>query len=504
MKRTLLRLAALIAIAVLSNTSLRAQPIQTVVHAATSGTPLVIAVLSDHYTVQNEFNLDVDNFIQFGSLANPYYASRKADLQVVSLYEPLTTGASNYEFDVEVPSADCVMSWSANTSGKVEDAVKDVNPEHTIVIGNHHYDIGCTYGEWSYVTLDASSTDVLAHEMGHGLGALLDEWFPDSRSGMSHPGIPSVDTRNCYDTRNGPPPPWNAPEPWKKLAALVSSHQGCALYELDVVHGRPYCLMGNTNHTEFCEVCHHHMEAAFDYVRNPDIENPDIENPGQRDPGVPPNPDGPGGRAPTPPPAPSAPTGLRIIKTTYAMQPPSPQPPPKSPGPAPAPAPTPGAKPGGPGPAPTAQPAPPATPILRLVVSFNPVNGAIVPKKAFPITGRYLPAHRRLGQYVYEILDNNQTIAVGVFPSQSYETRSYGGGTHQTSPPRPTDLTIQMPIPSSWLTDPKHNVSIQIWSLIPGVSEPLITPAVLAKLKLDKRVEQRGQPVNAKDIANVM
>jgi hypothetical protein len=189
-----------IALALLPGTTLRARVAPKVVHAATSNTPVVIAVLADHYTNSDEFDLDVANFIEYGLLAHPYYASHAGDLQVVSFFEPLTAPASNYDFNVEVPSSDCVMSWSeANTASKVEAAVHDADPFHTIVIGNHPYDIGCTHGNWSYVALDSSSSDVLAHEMGHGLGKLLDEWYPASRVGTPAPSIPFADTKNCYD-----------------------------------------------------------------------------------------------------------------------------------------------------------------------------------------------------------------------------------------------------------------------------------------------------------------
>jgi hypothetical protein len=490
MKRTLPRLLGVIVIAVLSNTTVKAVAIHKTVHAATSATPYVIAVLSDHYTDQDEFDNDVANFITYGLLAHPYYAAHAADLQVESFYEPLAAGTkSNYGFDVDVPSANCVLSWTissgpTNTATRVGDVVSGVNPEHTLVIGDHPYNIGCTDGEWTYVGVDAAGSDVLPHELGHGIASLYDEWFPGNRAGVSHPGIPLADSRNCYDTRHGPTPPWTFPG--------AGSVQGCDLFELNVVHaygpmynGKHYCLMGATSNAEFCPVCVKYMEDAFGYLENPDSYNPDIDNPDLENPDVQ-NPNKP---------APNAPTGLRIVKTAFVMQEPTPKPVPPAPKPVvPAPAPQPGAalKPG------TAQP------IIRLLVSFDPATGVMTPKKAFPITARYVPSHRRLGVYVYEIADRNQIIDVGVLPSRLFRSHNYQGGTaHSTSDAHPADVTIQIPIENGWLRDPNHAISIRIYRLAPNVVTPLITPTVFAALKADKRTQSLGE-MDAAQILNVM
>ncbi len=472
MKRTLPRLLGVIVIAMFTNTTVKAVP-HTTINGATNPAPYVIAVLSDHYTDKNRFDNAVDNFIKYGLLAHPYYVAHKADLQIEAFYDPLTAAKSNYGFDVDAPSTNCILSWNestgpGNTASLVSEAVKDVNPKHTIVIGDHPYGFGCTNGEWTYVAVGAVGSDVLPHEMGHAIASLYDEWFPSDRAGVSHPGIPLADGRNCYDTRHGATPPWTLPG--------AGSVPGCDLFELNVVHaypamhgGKHYCLMGATNNAEFCPVCAQHMDDELrGDLPNPDVDNPDVQKA-------------------------KPPTNLRVIQASFVMQPP----PPKPVVPAPAPAPLPpiaALKPG------TAQP------IVRLLVSFNPDTGAITPKRASPITARYVTSHRRLGVYVYEIVDRNQIIDVGVFPSRLFRSHSYQGGTaHQTSEAHPADVTIQIPIESGLLKDLNHAIAIRIYRLAPGVVTPLITPTVFASLKADKQAQPLvGSELSAAQILSVM
>lgn len=494
MKRSLARLIGVIAITMLFNTSHPGAATRKVVNAATSARPITIAVLSDHYTDEDEFDNDVANFVTYGLLANPYYASRKADLQIESFYESLNVGSqSNYGFNVEVPSQNCVMSWKSDTSSLVSDAVKDANPTHTIVIGDHPYNIGCTEGEWTYVAADAVGTDVLSHELGHGLGKLLDEWIMSF--GVSHPGIPLADTRNCYDTRNGATPPWST-----LLGA--GSIRGCDLFELDVIHafdhsynGHHYCLMGATHNAEFCPVCKDYMDEAFSWEANPDADNPDVSDSGNANPDF---------GSPLPP---TAATAFRIVRTAFRQQPAPQAVKPTQPATPPATPPAGGQRvPGTPPPQRVSPVSPTPKPIVRLLVTFDPANGSIVAKKASPITARYTPSYRRLGAYVYEINDGNQTLEVGVIPSNLFRSHSYQGGgpQHQTSPVHPVDLTIQIPdVTGEALKDPARAVSITIYQLAPGVTDKLITPTVFAQLKADKKADQRGQ-ITATQLRNAM
>lgn len=492
MKRTLSRLLLLI---MLASSTVSAAVSHKVFETAGSATPIVIAILADHYTDEAKFENDVKNFMTYGLLAHPYYAAHADDLQIETFFEAVSGGeVSKYGFNVEVPSENCVLSWetgstqATNTWMKISAVVGGINPTHTIVIGDHPYSIGCTDGEWTYITEDAAGTDMLAHELGHGIGQLHDEWVIAKNIGKDHPGLsadPEI-ARNCHHTDNGATPPWTFPG--------AGVYPGCDLYEGKVVHAydhmtmygsHSYCLMGAASNAEFCPVCRHYMDQEFGYLDNPDTENPRSDNNHVENPEM---------HNPPPPP----PTGVRIIRAAFVQDPRSVVPPtvpaqdPKQVVPPQTPRPT-----QTPSRAPTPIPllAPGATgPIVRLIVSINPTTGQIAAKKAFPINARYAPSHRRLGEYAYEILNGDQVLGTGVVPSSLFRSRDYqGGGGHSTSDEHAAEVTIQMPgVTADMVKDTNSSLSIRVWKLGPGVTDKLITPTTLSKLKDEKRVDQRG------------
>lgn len=455
MKCKLPRLLCVIILAMLSGSTVNGAS-QTVLHKGTGSTPLVIAVVADNYANQNEFLLDAGLFITNGLLADPYYASHQANIEVRTYFEAVAAGSpSKYGFNVEVPSANCVLSWDeVNTGGLVGGLVAGDNPRHTIVIGNHPYDLGCTDGDWTYVALGAVGSDVLMHEMGHGLAALYDEWALASNGNAAYPKtIPANETKNCWDTGNPPPAHWH------KISG-AGLKPGCDLYQTRVMHAFDSCLMGASHTATFCPVCHQNMQEAFGELKNPDSDNPDAENPDV---------DNPDAANPDVDNKPKPPTNLRIVKTAFLLQPPpakgteKPTPPP---------------------------PASTPRPILRLLISFDPSTNTIVAKKAFPIVARYTPTYRRIGRYVYEILDGSRMIGVGVLGSNLFEAHNYQGGTRHGTTVKPAEVTLQLPgVTSAWAKEPGHSVSIRMYRLAPTVTETMITPAVFAKLKGTPAVE---------------
>jgi hypothetical protein len=494
MTRTLPHLIGVLAFALLVHGSrIEARTNQKAVNVATSVNPIRIAVLSDHYTDESEFDFDVQNLITNALLTHPYYATHKAELEIASFYDPLPAGSqSNYGFDVEVPSGNCVLSSTVsnddtNTVTRIGEVVKNFNPKHTIVIGNHPYNIGCTDNGWTYVARSINGSGVLPHELGHALAGLLDEWFFEANRGVSHPGLDDNLSFNCFDTRPpGTTAPW-LPTPSATPFPGAGSYPGCDLYELDVIHAYPpqynghtYCLMGASHGAEFCPVCHSLMEKVFEDANNPDFDNPDVSNPDVSNPDI---------ENPTPK-RPGPPTNQRIVKIAYE------QPAPGTVKPVPPPQPPPAGA--------TLKPVAPR-PIVRLIAAFDPVSGTLRPKKSIPITAQYSPSHRRLGEWAYEVVVNGRTY-VGVIPSNLFRTRTYQGGVaHQSSAPHEADITIQIPdVTGDALKAGTANVAIRIYKLSSNVTEGLITPAVFAKLKAGGQAEPRGAAVTAKDLLGVM
>lgn len=513
MKLTVLKLVAVVAVVALANANVRAvTPVQKHVNIATSALPYVVAVISDHYTDQDEFDNDVKNFFERGLLAQEYYEHHKAELDVYSFYVPLQTAQSDYGFDVETPSQNCMISWSEapGTDGTlskllavIDAAGTTVAPDHIVVIGDHPYSLGCTNGEWTYVAEDAASTDILPHEMGHAIATLKDEWFFPWNQGVSHPGIPDNMTRNCFDTR----PPETTP-PWLRatfapLYPGAGSYAGCDFFELDVVHAYPphqngndYCLMGAIHGAKFCPVCYGLMEERFlDRIADAGTAGEtDGPTPGERIPTPPPNqPVDSATRKPIPPRPPSE---IGFVKAAFVQQP--------APGttkPVPKGAPSAIAKPV------------PARPILQLVVSFDPTNGQIIPKKGSSITARYAPSHRRLGEWAYEIINTdptlkpqNRVIEVGVLPSNLFRSNSYqGGAAHQSTGAHVTDVIIQIPdIPIDYAKTGIPDLQINIYRLSDKVTARSITKNLLEQLKSSGDAKFVDPPLVSKAIRSVM
>src|SRR5689334_21146706 len=101
MTRTLPQLIGVLALAALvSGDRIEARTHQKPVNVATSVNPIRIAILSDHYTDEDEFDFDVQNLIVNALLTHPYYATHKPELEIASFYYPLPSGSqSNYGFD---------------------------------------------------------------------------------------------------------------------------------------------------------------------------------------------------------------------------------------------------------------------------------------------------------------------------------------------------------------------------------------------------------------------
>lgn len=411
-------------------------------NSAPTKPPIVIAVIADHYTAaeEKEFNYDVANFFKHGLMIDSYYKGKLADLEIVSYFEATPPGqASNYGFQIGTGTGNCAVTDASDTVSKIETLVGAAF--HTVVIGNHPYNFGCTVGRWTYVAVDAVGSDVLQHELGHVIARLYDEWAAPANGVTPYPKvIAATDTRNCFDTRNPGVPHWSALPGAGRLP-------GCDLYQVGVEHAFGHCRMGGSHATTFCKVCEMNMDASFAYYRNPSGaitggQTPPIQasRPGPR---------------------------FGFVKAAFATQP-TPVPPPRN-------------------------PADPRS-ILRLLVSFDPSTNALAAKKGFPVTARYIPEYRRHGEYVYEVLDFDKPIEVGVLPDQLFVARGYrgGGNEHQSSAPQATDVIVQVAgLDAKAPFNPAHSLSLRVYRLLPTVTDQFITPAVFAKLKLEpKNVQQ--------------
>ena len=445
-----LRCAIIAGICSLAAPSLKAQsPVQIHPDDGSAGGPRKIAVLADHFTSAEEatFNLAAANFITYGLLADPYFAQHQSALTIKTLFQPWTSGGaeSNYGF-VLGAGGNCSIGWDeANTVTLLSDAAKLAFPDDPVdgivVIGNHDYSFGCTGDTlWSYVAIGAVGSDVLAHEFGHLLVGLMDEFSLPANINTQHP-VPVPDFLNCSPTTD--PSHWGGPG--------SGGLPECNLYGLGVFHPTDQCKMGVTG-GDFCYVCQHALGVYFGV--NPDTSNPIPPNRG------PSNPDALNPRnikPPPPTPKPKPPIGGKISGAGFFME--------------------------------AAAQDTSQTQSVRLLLQLRSGSPATRVLRTVDVKGPVVNEHRRRGNYIYEISESGKTLAVGVIAGDPFQARSYGGfSPRHDAAPSPTG-TVQVTIPGvtkqGLLT---RNVEIAIYQITSQIGAGGIDPARFTKLRAEKQV----------------
>jgi hypothetical protein len=439
------RLALPIAVAALSVVALTAagKP----VHPPTGGesAPVQIAILADHYagTDEDEFDYDVANFIKYGLLVDEFYKQHAASFRIVSHFAATPAGQqSRFGFELGPGDGNCAVKAAPDVLEQLQAAAgtADGFPTHFIVVANHPYNMGCTSANWSYVAVDAVGTDVLQHELGHLVGQLFDEWAMASSG--THPGLIST-VFNCAP-KPPPQPYWIGKPPYPGSGALP----GCDLYNDGVVHAYDTCRMGAMNHKKFCYVCNEAMKAGFGYVNNPDAANPGLRTTQARSSH-----------------APVAPSGPRIMNASFVtasfIQAPS-------------------------------NPPNPPRPVMRLLVDFDP-GSTVAPVRAVTLeekqrvfaTAVFVPSHRRVGEFLYEISDKAGVREVGIVPDSYFKSRALrGGGPHGTGPVQPVQMFLDVPNEDAkTAADGTRNLKIEMYRIPRTLTEPIINKEIWAALK---------------------
>jgi hypothetical protein len=407
-RRLALKIAHVVVAMTLAMHVVHAQPVVTPING-NANAPVLIVVVGDHYTAteQTEFNYAVDNFFKYGLLLDKYYKTQLPNLRILSYFNAPSTGPSSYGFTLTPSAGNCAVTAGPGTTGMLNATLSAAgnvpSRVHFVVLGNYQYDFGCTGpgGEWTYVAVDAVGTDVLQHEFGHELGALFDEWALASNGNTPYPHfIPPGDIRNCAPA--GVTPPWVTNHPAPPQPAYDNAPE-CDLYKVGVQHPRHMCRMGAMHYREFCNVCAKAMDSVFLDLIDPgrmDRLNLQVSH------------------EPTPRPR------FGVVNAAFAIAPSLVQP-------------TPGA--------------PVARRMARVVIAFNP--GLEKPAGSLRgssfITGTYVPSYRRYGEYLYEIIENNETKDIGILNDQLMRARGYrgSGGLHATGAPSgPLEVVISVPV----------------------------------------------------------
>jgi hypothetical protein len=440
--------------------------------------PLLIMVIADHYqattpaqtaAAQAEFDSDVENFFKYGLLIDDYYTTQKTNMRILSYFEATPPGQDSlYGFTIANDAGNCAVkddpSPVTGTAVKLDATLAGVvgvpSDVHYVVIGNHPYDFGCTSGMWTYVAVDAVGTDVMQHEFGHRLAGLFDEWAMKSNGATPYPkNIPPNDIRNCSTAVAPTMPAWvtNFPTP----SDAFDNAPGCDLYSVGVV--RPYknmCRMGATHHRQFCIVCAKAMNEAFLDMKDPERLNRLAS-------GQP----GPlnlwASHDSTPPPH------FGFVNAAFVVQPVPP---------------------------PVPAPAPELRRMARLVVEFDPGGGKptlTIRRRTF-VTGVYVPSYRRLGEYLYEIVDTKGTREIGILNDQLLRPRGYrgSGGHHETGAPGPVDIIIAVPDEDEkTFADGTRGLQLVIYKIPPTITNTIINRNVFREVRarLERMAELKLQ-----------
>jgi hypothetical protein len=448
------------------------------IHPSTLGTggPILIAIVGDHYLAgeEDEFNYDVENFVKRGLLLDSYYKDRKNDWRFVSYFEPTDPNKeSRYGFKVGFGDGNCAVMDNQDpakmTMELLSAAVGGDVPRHTIVIGNHPYNFGCSKGDWTYVAAGAVGTDVLQHEFGHRIAWLWDEWVPDSGvppqsipGATAAPYFPSTwspsDTRNCWPKGAGAPTPhWHSPPhvPPPTFSGFTD-REGCEMVAAGVIHPYDHCRMGASHVRMFCDVCKAEMDKSFAELVTQ--ANSYAGGGGSADAMR---------REPLSLRASHAPTaGFRMVNAAFVLEQPPPTPPPA-----------------------VAEP----KPVLKVALRYNAATKAVTIRQLTNGSGQFIPNYRRVGQYMYEVRDGNTVVEVGVIPDQLFEVHgSRGGAPHATARVDAVDLVVMIPgrTVESLSTRP---LQVLFYRIPASVTDRMITKASFPKLRQAGGFESWGE-----------
>ena len=253
--------------------------------------------------------------------------------------------------------------------------------------------------------------------------------------------------------------PYPIPAGDKRNCARRPSHWGtpgifgCGLYNAAIVRPTNMCRMGASHHPHFCKVCSDYFDDWFkDLQRLSGVGVPVGMLASQE-------------RTPQ----------MGFVRAAFQ--------------PAPAPA------------------KPPATqPILRLLLRFNHEKGTAELRRGFNSTGIYVPNHRRVGKYAYEILNDKGLVDFGVLSDQLFQARGYAGGVgpHGAAPTASTEVIVQIPGETiERLRQPTSNVSMMVWELLPDFPGGDINRGTFVKFRTDKFM-RLTQVISAAEIRKVL
>jgi hypothetical protein len=155
----------------------------------------------------------------------------------------------------------CVMPRNATRSATRlrSQAERAVKANSTVIIANSTEHGGCASGSLSTTTTGKHGPAVFAHELGHSLFNLADEYVEQTRCRLSRAG------NRINTTKNQSNPPWKS--------LVNSTIEGAEYCEKGVYRAEKTCLMRSVGTgANFCTVC---LDGANRWFANRKVANPD-------------------------------------------------------------------------------------------------------------------------------------------------------------------------------------------------------------------------------------
>ncbi len=245
------------------------------------GQKLVFAVLGDGYAAsdQTKYVNDVNGLVINGVFNHDFYRDNIKAFNVYRIdVDSKDSGVSkpNAPKDTAfktVYSGDWSRCWieESNSTSGLLNAALSIIPKYDFVllIENESGFGGCRRGNRLYVT-NGVDWDVVAHEYGHGIGGLFDEYSHPSKpfyNGIEYG--PVVNSRNCSTVLNAQTVIWSSAIANPSLIIplptvfngdnmdtnrTVGEFEGCGTYQRGIYRPVNDCRM-NSNTPLFCPVC---------------------------------------------------------------------------------------------------------------------------------------------------------------------------------------------------------------------------------------------------------
>ncbi|MGH9713335.1 MAG: FG-GAP-like repeat-containing protein [Candidatus Acidiferrales bacterium] len=250
----------------------------------------VLVVMGDGYAAadQNKYDGDVYNLITNGMFANEFFAENHNAFSVYRLnLTSVDSGVSQrvYNGNTVVSTtmkntaleyiwsgswAHCWLEHSANTDTLKQNALNASVPnyEYVMVILNQDSYGGCNRGPQDIVTPRQVVWQVMAHESGHGMGGLMDEYSavgPYTGGPVNGPNCSTVVDRTNVHWNRFISPTTALPTTFTggmDSNRTVGMFDGCATNSSGIYRPVNNCRM-NSNTPPYCPVCYTIMKGRL-------------------------------------------------------------------------------------------------------------------------------------------------------------------------------------------------------------------------------------------------